>query len=772
MFPIFQAHPGAIPFAIAGGSSALLGLVAWRRQSGETAGAFLRLCICQVFWAWGAAVELILDDELAKHLAVFVRFTGVAFTPLALLVFLRPHAEPWIAKRLNDGNLQILTIVPILTLIVLGWNLFGSDNGSGWFWASTGIREIHGFSRFQASYNFWFWIHSAYSYTINGLSVLIVIRSLQRRAQIYRTQSALILFCMICVFLVNLIDILTDWNPFNDYDVTAAVYCLTGLASIPALRRYGLLDIIPASRDRVIQTIRDGIVVLNPDVRLIDINPSACRMIDLDADTAIGQSVDHAFAEWPEVLIWAQDPRPFRFPAQAQGDPDDREYEVLIDALSRREQTIGWVMTLHDLSDRRQAERELRRRYDEQQRRTRIERALQDQQQFLYRLSHELRSPLTPAMAGIARMLEEFGTRSPSRTDLRAIHGQLELAARLVDDLLDLARLESGKLRIDPQPVEVHALIEQALEISRPDLLAAQITTRFQLDAEQTWVHADATRMLQILWNLIKNAARYSYPETTLTIRTTNPPRPNTPGAPEATAERPAIAIAVIDQGIGLTDEQIARIFDPYQQIDKPTEAKAGGVNRGLGLGLTISKSLAEAQDAILEAESPGLGQGATFTVTLPTIAKPDDYADDPDNPSTLRSDTSETREQDAPWPLSILLVDDELEIRTFLGQLLKIDGHQVVEAASQAEALRAVGEHPIDVAISDLNLQDADGRDLLIALGRGSRIQGLLLSGSLRQHESVTIEPGLTLEYVPKPVSLDALRAALRALAGRLDRS
>jgi signal transduction histidine kinase len=222
---------------------------------------------------------------------------------------------------------------------------------------------------------------------------------------------------------------------------------------------------------------------------------------------------------------------------------------------------------------------------------------------FLAVVSHELRNPLNPIIA-VCSLLESDG-RLPGdvRDDVRMIRRNADLEARLVDDLLDLNRIARGKLSLRREETDAHWLIEEVLCVCRADAVAKGVALEAWFAADRHRLHADATRLRQVVWNLVRNALKFTPAGCRVTVTTSN--------APDA-----SLCIEVADTGIGIEPQAVDRIFDAFEQADETVTKRFGG----LGLGLAIARSLVEAHEGTITAFSPGKGRGATFTVRLPTV--------------------------------------------------------------------------------------------------------------------------------------------------------
>lgn len=358
---------------------------------------------------------------------------------------------------------------------------------------------------------------------------------------------------------------------------------------------------------------------------------------------------------------------------------------------------------------------------------------------FLAILSHELRTPLTPVVMGLS-MLQDRPDLDPSlREILEMVRRNVELEALLIDDLLDVSRIAQGKIEMVLRAVELSTIIQRAVEVCKADIEAQRLD--FSVDwgpAAPYWIEADASRLQQVFWNLLKNAIKFTPPGGCLGIRCRS-------------HEKEVIA-EVIDSGIGMEPETLSRIFHAFEQAERSITRQFGG----LGLGLAICRALVDMHGGRVEAHSEGRGKGATFRVRLPLIAGPD---------------RSEVRTPAAPpqrvaCPLRILLVEDHDVTAKLMRMVLTSDGHTVETAGDVAAALELAGQQAFDLLVSDLGLPDGSGHDLICQLReRGHKFPGIALSG-FGQAEDVqrSREAGFS-AHLTKPASREAVLEAIASV-------
>ena len=389
----------------------------------------------------------------------------------------------------------------------------------------------------------------------------------------------------------------------------------------------------------------------------------------------------------------------------------------------------------------------------EQQARASAEQANQAKDLFLAALSHELRTPLTPVLAILSSLREDDATPETLAEDLETIRRNVELEARLIDDLLDLTRITRGKLELHCERVRLHRMIEDAINACQPDLATKRLRLVRDFSHPDPTIMADSARVTQILWNLLKNAIKFTPEGGTITIRS----RVN------SAAEDGNVAVEVEDTGIGIEPTQVERVFDAFEQGDRRITRQFGGI----GLGLAISKAIAESHQGKLTAASAGLGRGSTFRLTLPFDGCEEEQRELP--PGTVGSEPTRITPTTAGvtnQPRRILLVEDHADTAEILARLLRRMGHDVLQAANCQGALQLAEREmrlaPIDLVMSDLGLPDGSGLDLMRELSGKYNLRGIALSGfGMDSDLAQSIAAGFS-RHLTKPIDITILRATV----------
>ena len=366
--------------------------------------------------------------------------------------------------------------------------------------------------------------------------------------------------------------------------------------------------------------------------------------------------------------------------------------------------------------------------------------------QFLALLSHELRNPLSPVIAMVSE-LEASAPESPEvRHALEVIRRNVELEARLIDDLLDVTRISKGKLQLSLETASVHEILQRSYEICREDIAAKDLKIEFRLRAEHAYVEGDPARLQQVFWNLIKNSVKFTPEKGRIVIETLNP-----------TPDR--VEIRTTDTGIGIEPDKMERIFNAFEQGQSSITRRFGG----LGLGLAISRAMVGAHNGTIKAESRGKNRGATFIVTLATVAAPAAVpgAAESKSPKGAQAKGATLRGEGP----RVLVVDDHVDTCTGMKMMLERRGYRVTVAHTADQAGEKVRQGQFDLVISDIGLPDRSGYELMQELSSTKGLRGIALSGFGMENDVSRARAAGFSEHLTKPINFDRLEEAIQSL-------
>jgi PAS domain S-box-containing protein len=389
----------------------------------------------------------------------------------------------------------------------------------------------------------------------------------------------------------------------------------------------------------------------------------------------------------------------------------------------------GVVLVFRDIRERREAERELQRRADllkEQNRR---------KDEFLAILSHELRNPLAPIRNAVLLLKETSALGDEAWRYVHIVDRQVEQMTRLVNDLLDVSRIAEGKVQLNREPVSLRDAVRRTVEDHRGLFQSKEVAVEVHDTDGPVWVEADATRLVQVVGNLIQNAAKFSNPRGRVLV--------------QVTAEATRAVLRVSDDGAGMDQATVGKLFQPFMQAES-TLARAGG---GLGLGLALARKLVELHQGTVEASSKGIGKGSEFVVTLPLAQH-----------VKRRPPTAQAL---ARVPLRILVIEDNEDAAEMLRDVLEHDGHQVVVVHDGWDGVDAALEREPDVVFCDIGLPGLDGYEVATRLrAAGLRARLVALTGYATSDDAERAFSAGFDDHIGKPPDPEKLAGALASAA------
>jgi PAS domain S-box-containing protein len=550
------------------------------------------------------------------------------------------------------------------------------------------------------------------------------------------------------------------------------------IANIQAILRLRKAELQVRQREAwlktVMSSIGDAVITADLEERVTSINPVAQDMLGWTEAEAEGRPLTEVFR-----IVNEQTRRPSANPVAGvlRGGPfaglanyallvarDGRETPVDGNAAPIKDEggnVIGAVLTFRDITERKRIEkaREQLIRYEQEARREadvarrRAEAASRSKDEFLATISHELRTPLNHILGWITMLRGGKLTVEKTQKAYDTIERNVRAQARLIDDLLDVSRIISGKLLIEPRQIEITRVVEAAAESMGPAAEDKGVHFITSFSPEAGMVSGDPDRLQQAIGNLLSNAVKFTPKGGHVELRLT---RVNS-----------RIEIAVIDDGQGITPEFLPHVFDRFRQQDATTGRRHGG----LGLGLAIVRQLVELHGGSVRVESEGEGRGAAFTITLPAAADHATPSGEAPRGSIISASQADLPSLDG---VRVLLVDDLAEARELIRFALINRGAEVKTAASSAEGLSALGEWRPDVILSDIAMPGEDGYTFIrkvrmLSEESGGTVPAASLTAYVGGKEYIkSIEAGYQ-AYITKPIEWAELIMIVASLAGRL---
>ena len=366
---------------------------------------------------------------------------------------------------------------------------------------------------------------------------------------------------------------------------------------------------------------------------------------------------------------------------------------------------------------------------------TEAEEANQAKDQFIAVLSHELRTPLTPILLSSSVIEAEESIPEDIRAELRVIRRNVELEMKLIDDLLDVTKINRGLIQLHQATVDAHACLRNALEICLSEVAVNHLNISLQLEAAHPHVWADSARLQQVFWNLLRNAIKFTPAGGEIRIQSIN--------------RESRLCIKFSDTGIGIDPDMLPSIFKAFEQAEKGKIRRFGG----LGLGLSIAKKVIELHHGTLCAFSEGLDKGSAFTVELPTVPEAQALPVPTPFPTPLQGDVFK----------KILLVEDHADTLRILTKLLQKWGYMVKTANCVQQALAEITKEPIDLLVSDIGLPDGSGLEIMQRVKSLYGTRGIAISGFGTEEDIHKSHAAGFEKHIIKPVNIQVLQTAVQ---------
>jgi PAS domain S-box-containing protein len=511
-----------------------------------------------------------------------------------------------------------------------------------------------------------------------------------------------------------------------------------------------------------LESTTDGILVTDQYGRVITFNQKFVEMwrmprdvIDSRDHQKLLQVTEQQFANPPEFrdriasIYTTSLPETFDVLETADGRVLERYSKIQ----SVDDRNVGRVWSFRDITERKHAEAEREQLLvSEREARERAEREMRIKDEFLATLSHELRTPLN-AILGWANVLRTTGNPHDITEGLEVIERNARVQTQIIEDLLDMSRIISGKVRLDVQRVDLLPVIRAAIESVKPMAISKEIRVTSVLDPMGGPISGDPARLQQVLWNLLTNALKFT-------------PKG---GRVQVVLERvnSHLEISVNDSGQGIAPDFLPHVFDRFRQADASTTRE----QRGLGLGLAIVKNLIELHGGSVRAKSPGPSKGSTFTLVLPVVTAHIDADADRQHPRAAIGEVVD--EKLNLEGVRVLAIDDEADARHLIKRILGGCGAHVETADSGAAALRYLRRTKPDVLIADIGMPSEDGYTVLrnirqLPTEEGGNVPAIALTAFARSEDRRRAVLSGFQMHIAKPVEPSELIAMVASLAGR----
>ncbi len=592
---IWQYTPYVWPLIVTAGFAAGMALYAWRSR--HTVPGAIPLTILMLAVAHFSATYVLEIGSVEVGLKVFwakVETAGTLAIPAAWLAFALQYTGQgrWLARR------QLLLVgAALLIVLALVW----TNESHHLFWSDVIVDSSGPYPALVPTLEMGYWLIAVYNIVCSAAATALLVQFMVRSRGLYRRQVAALVVASALPIVADVLSVVAAEQ--IRFDFTPLSFTLTGMVLLWGLFRYRLFSIVPVAREQVIESMRDGVIVIDDSGVLVDLNRAAQQIIGAPAAQLTGRPAEQVLGD----LLQAAGARNPDIPGQAEitvvREGTTRHYEwESVPLHGWRGQTRGQVITLHDITEIRRASRELERA------KAAAEAASRAKSTFLANMSHELRTPLH-SIIGFSELLQEEA-QDQGNVQLHTDLGRIAAAGRrlheLLGDVLDLSKIEAGRIELYLESFDVADLVGEVMTTAQPLAQERGNVLRLECPDDIGRMLSDQAKVRQVLLNLLGNAAKFTERGTIVlsAARERN------------TSADDWIRFEVSDTGIGISEEQMPNLFRAFAQADPAIAQQYGGT----GLGLAISQRLCQALGGEITVTSQ-LGVGSTFTVRLPASA-------------------------------------------------------------------------------------------------------------------------------------------------------
>jgi PAS domain S-box-containing protein len=670
----YAAYSGFLLVSVAMMAGLVVGV--WRRRPAPGATEFAIHTIAVAAWALSYALEIVAPGLGAKLLFAKLSYLGVAFVPVTMLLSTRR----FVGRRppLRPGRIAALCALPLLTLV------FTLTNGreGGLQWAS--VQQVEGAGVLRVVPGPWYWISATYGYALYLTALVGIVGGLANGPRLLRRQSLVLLIASIVPAAANLF-YLSGISRVPYLDLTPFAFGVSTGIFAWYFRRLGFFDLVPVAREILVEEMRDGLIVLDWQGRIVDLNPAAERLLGLHTSRALGRRLEAVLPEADEIAQRLREgPGAARLSVEV-ARPRSGELRWLELAAAplrdRGRRLAGDLVVLRDVTDRVASARTLAEARDQ------ALAADKAKSEFLANMSHEIRTPMN-GIIGMTDILLDSGLNEDQRDFAGRVRAAAENLLTILNDILDFSKIEAGKLELEQRDFELRTIVEEAVELMAGTAYekGLKIASLFGSGVPERVV-GDPGRTRQVLLNLLSNAVKFTdHGEVVVRIEL---------AFEDATSVR--LRCEVRDTGIGIPEAARSHLFDPFSQVHASSTSPYGGT----GLGLAIVKRLVEMQGGEVGFDSRS-GDGSVFWFTL-RLGRVDAGRDD-DAPVWARS-------------LRVLCVDDSAACRAQMAEQLASAGLAAEAAPDATQALArlrraAVEGRPFDVLVLDDTVGETDSLD------------------------------------------------------------
>ena len=567
----------------------------WIGRHVQAARTTVILMFFAAVWLFGFVFLLNLQGlTVKKYLEYFLYIGPILIGPTWLLLALQwTGREKWLTKN----KIVFLYSIPILFYLLILTNDF-----HGLLFKNITFAEQDSLLALNTTKTELWWVLTSYVYALILIGIIFLARGFMILRHVYRKQAVILLAGTLTPFFVNIFYNLYFIDIIH-FDFTPLSFVVTGIVYYWGFSRFKLIEIVPVARDAVFDEMKDLVFVLDSEERIVDANPILMKTFGLNESKIIGENVEDVFTNQKEIIENLKKGEDLKTEVAVRSGNDKFVYDMQISSLADSHGNItGHLVSLRDITKRKEMEEKLRDlnidlELKVKERTAEIEKLLKQKDDFIWQLSHDLKSPLTPIIGLLPTIINE--EKDPKLKELLAV---LERNANYMKDLitktLEFERLGSPNVNLNFEDTNISDVVEDILLNKKTIFSDKEINVENNM-ADKLVVNADKMQLNELFDNLLTNAIKYTPDKGKIQI--------------DAKKEKDSVVISVSDTGIGLDEEQVKHIFDEFYKVDQSRHELDSS-----GLGLPICKRIVEKHKGDIWVESKGKGKGTTFYVRLP----------------------------------------------------------------------------------------------------------------------------------------------------------
>lgn len=702
------------------GISSTMSYLFWKRRSSPGAFIISILMLLEVSWTFFSMLADFSSDLDRKMLYDNITFIPASVIPVLWFLFAIQYTRQ--DRLFKMRSYLVLFIIPICTVLIVSYAPLRHIFATRTYSIAIPNSMI---STIKYDISLWYWVHMGYAYllVLSGVAMMLV-RSFHYY-QIYKKQTLFMLAALFVSFSGDIIYQL-GIGPFDNIYMTPFTFSIGGMLLFVGMFRYKAMDLVPVAREAIIEYMEDVILVLDSQNRIIDINRSGLKLFDLKQKDLIGQPVATLFHD--ETLL----AKPLS-ELELICNHEKRHYQLKVSPLYSKNKTmVGSFMVLTDIHEQKETMEKL------ENARIQAEIANRAKSEFLATMSHEIRTPVN-GIIGMSELLEGAILTDRERENLHTLKFSADSLLYIINEILDFSKIEAGKMPIENIHFDIRQLISQTIKVF-DSIKKTDTRLVYRVDsAVPQWLLGDYVKLRQILSNILSNAFKFTEKgEITLEVHPIH-----------LDAEEILLEFVITDSGIGISPEQMDRLFESFHQLDNSTTRKYGGT----GLGLAIVKKLIDLLGGSIDVRSE-LAVGTTFVVQLPFVVA--------QNP-VMPEDLAPEEQKIAPDKLRILLVEDSRINQQLMIQLLNRKGWQADIAQNGQEALERYHSTNYDMILMDIQMPVMDGYEATRRIREEERRTQAhipiiaLTANATEEDKGKSMDSGMD-EFLTKPVKSEKL--------------